>query len=176
MREARRSVERCGLTLAQFDVLAELARARRGGITFGELSRLLLVTSGNLTGIVDRLEKDGLVKRRHDKHDRRVVRIVLTRKGRGLVGGIMPLHAHDVQTALAFMSRKQLELLHELLAETSSRLDAARSESPAMSGTHGDGMMRRSARTAAPRTLIKDRGEQIKNRAGNEMEHEENRT
>ncbi len=56
MRESRRSIEQWGLTLPQFDALAELARASRGGFTFGELSRLLLVTSGNLTGIVDRLE------------------------------------------------------------------------------------------------------------------------
>src|SRR4051812_19052198 len=60
MRESRRSVERSGLTLPQFDVLAELARAEHAGFTFGELSRLLLVTAGNLTGIVDRLEADGL--------------------------------------------------------------------------------------------------------------------
>src|SRR5262252_200284 len=56
MRESRRSVERSGLTLPQFDVLAELSRGGREGSTFGELSRLLLVTAGNLTGIVDRLE------------------------------------------------------------------------------------------------------------------------
>ena len=63
MRESRRSVEPWGLTLPQFDVLAELGRATRAGFTFGELSRLLLVTSGNLTGIVDRLESDGLARR-----------------------------------------------------------------------------------------------------------------
>ena len=51
MRESRRSVEPWGLTLPQFDILAELGRAKRTGFTFGELSRLLLVTSGNLTGI-----------------------------------------------------------------------------------------------------------------------------
>ena len=61
MREARRSVERAGVTLAQFDVLAELDRAKTG-FTFGELSRLLLVSAGNMTGIVDHLEADGLAK------------------------------------------------------------------------------------------------------------------
>ena len=45
--------------MPQFDVLAELARAPEQGFTFVELSRLLLVTSGNLTGIIDRLEADG---------------------------------------------------------------------------------------------------------------------
>src|SRR5690348_6168347 len=56
MREARQLIAgRWRLTLPQFDVLAELARADERGFTFVELSRLLLVTSGNLTGIVNRL-------------------------------------------------------------------------------------------------------------------------
>src|SRR5438552_722977 len=104
MRESRQSVERWGLTLPQFDILAELDRAPRAGFTFGELSRLLLVTSGNLTGIVDRLEADGLARREYDKGDRRVVRIVLTRKGRQLVKRIVPLHASDIEASLAFMT------------------------------------------------------------------------
>jgi DNA-binding MarR family transcriptional regulator len=57
MREARRRIsERWNLTLPQFDVLAELARANGRGATFAELSRLLVATSGNLTGIVARPE------------------------------------------------------------------------------------------------------------------------
>jgi DNA-binding MarR family transcriptional regulator len=115
MREARRSVERWGLTLPQFDVLAELGRAVDEGFTFVELSRLLLVTSGNLTGIVDRLEGDGLVRRETDDRDRRLVRIVLTRKGRQLVEQIMPLHAQDIQALLAFMSAEKLTALTEML-------------------------------------------------------------
>jgi DNA-binding MarR family transcriptional regulator len=140
MREARRSVERWGLTLPQFDVLAELERAK-SGFTFGELSRLLLVTSGNLTGIVDRLEADGLVRRKHDKRDRRVVRIVLTAKGRKLIDTIAPLHARDIQTALGFMPRRQLEALHELLSDMSSSLRAAPTTTTAIE-TRSSGRMR----------------------------------
>jgi DNA-binding MarR family transcriptional regulator len=115
MREARRSVERWQLTLPQFDVLAELSRAVDQGFTFVELSRLLLVTSGNLTGIVDRLENDGLVRRETDDRDRRLVRIVLTKKGRQLVEQIMPLHAADIHAMLAFMPAEQLASLNEML-------------------------------------------------------------
>jgi DNA-binding MarR family transcriptional regulator len=115
MREARRSVERWGLTLPQFDVLAELSRAVDQGFTFVELSRLLLVTSGNLTGIVDRLEGDDLVRRETDDHDRRLVRIVLTRKGRDLAARIMPQHAEDIRALLAFMPAEQLTTLNEML-------------------------------------------------------------
>lgn len=115
MRESRRTVEGYGLTLPQFDALAELGRAKRGGFTFGELSRMLLVTSGNLTGIVDRLESEGLARREQGKRDRRVVRIVLTRKGRRLVAQIAPQHARDIQAALSFMPASQLEALNEML-------------------------------------------------------------
>ena len=64
--------------MPQFDVLAELARAPEQGFTFVEFSRLLLVTSGNLTGIIDRLEDEGLVKREPELADRRVTRMRLT--------------------------------------------------------------------------------------------------
>jgi DNA-binding MarR family transcriptional regulator len=125
MGESRRSVERWGLTLAQFDALAEIARATRKGFTFGELSRLLLVTSGNLTGIVDRLEDVGLVRRQQWSKDRRVVRIVLTNKGRRLVNQISPLHARDIEQALSFLSEEQLQSLDELLSTLSDGLRAA---------------------------------------------------
>jgi DNA-binding MarR family transcriptional regulator len=117
MRESRRSVERWGLTLPQFDVLAELGRAPKEGFTFVELSRLLLVTSGNLTGIVDRLTSDGLMIRADDARDRRLVRVVLTKKGRQLIDEIMPLHARDIQAILAFMPAERLNALNELLGE-----------------------------------------------------------
>lgn len=133
MRESRRSVERWGLTLPQFDVLAELGRAAHEGFTFGELSRLLLVTSGNLTGIVDRLEADGIVRREQGKRDRRLVRIVLTRKGRRLAEEILPLHAQDIQSALAFMPEERLGVLNELLAAVRDGLrDRPRGDRPTM--------------------------------------------
>lgn len=140
MRESRRCVESWGLTLPQFDVLAELGRSARGGFTFGELSRMLLVTSGNLTGIVDRLESEGLARREKGKRDRRVVRIVLTRKGRRLVEQITPLHARDIEAALAFMSAQQLDALNELLG---ALRDGLRDRSPAVRQTRRAATTRR---------------------------------
>lgn len=115
MREARKSIDRWGLTLPQFDVLAELARADERGFTFIELSRLLLVTSGNLTGIVDRLEAEQIVRREADASDRRVIRIRLTAKGRKLTDEILPRHADDLGATLVDMPREQLEELGNLL-------------------------------------------------------------
>lgn len=127
MREARlRIAERWSLTLPQFDVLAELTRAAAGGFTFVELSRLLLVTSGNLTGIVDRLESQGLVKRQPGKQDRRVVRITLTPKGRAMTRQMLPRHADDIADALAFLPCDRMLQLSELLGQLRD-------------GLHGDG-------------------------------------
>jgi DNA-binding MarR family transcriptional regulator len=115
MREARKSIDPWKLTLPQFDVLAELARADDRGFTFIELSRLLLVTSGNLTGIVDRLERDQLVRREPDSDDRRVIRIRLTPKGRRLTEAMLPRHADDIQEVLSAMPKDQLSQLGDLL-------------------------------------------------------------
>ena len=117
MREMRRAVERWNLTLPQFDVLAELARAPEQGFTFVELSRLLLVTSGNLTGIINRLEADGLVKREAELTDRRVTRMRLTPLGKRRMDEILPLHAADVAQMLSVMPRERLGVLNELLGE-----------------------------------------------------------
>jgi DNA-binding MarR family transcriptional regulator len=116
MREARQRVgSRWNLTLPQFDVLAELARTDARGFTFVELSRLLLVTSGNLTGIVDRLEDHQLVRRTPDPNDRRVIRVALTDKGRRMTNTMLPVHAADIEEILSFMPRSALTQLNSLL-------------------------------------------------------------
>lgn len=125
MREARRRIsERWNLTLPQFDVLAELARANGRDATFAELSRLLVVTSGNLTGIVDRLEAQRLVRREPDRTDRRVIRVTLTARGRALTGRILPLHAEDLRDVLAFMPHRSLSALERLLGQLRDGLHA----------------------------------------------------
>jgi len=81
------------------------------------LSRLLLVTSGNLTGIVDRLEEQRLVERRPDAKDRRVIRVALTDKGRRVTDRMLPAHAADIEEILSFMSYSALTQLNELLGQ-----------------------------------------------------------
>jgi DNA-binding MarR family transcriptional regulator len=131
MREARqRVVNRWNLTLPQFEVLAELARADAGGFTFVELSRLLLVTSGNLTGIVDRLEDQKLVARQPDGKDRRVIRVALTDKGRKVTDHMLPAHAADIEEILSFMPRSALAQLSELLGRLRDGLHARAGTGP----------------------------------------------
>ena len=72
--------EEFGTTLPRFDLMAQLERHREG-LKMNELSRLLMVTGGNITAIVDQLEKEGQVERLDDSADRRAFRIRLTRSG-----------------------------------------------------------------------------------------------
>ncbi len=70
-----------GVTLPRFDLMSALYR-EPGGLTMGELSKRMLVSNGNVTGIVDRLQKEGLVKRWVLPTDRRIYSAGLTQKGR----------------------------------------------------------------------------------------------
>src|ERR687892_1069272 len=70
--------EEFGTTLPRFDLMAQLERHSEG-LKMNELSRLLMVTGGNITAIVDQLEKEGLVERMDEPDDRRAFRIHLTK-------------------------------------------------------------------------------------------------
>ncbi len=76
----RRFAERFDTTLPRFDILAALDRAE-GGLTMTDLSRLLLVSNGNVTALVQTLVKDGLVRVEPDVRDKRVTRVTLLPKG-----------------------------------------------------------------------------------------------
>lgn len=77
----RRLRERFGISLPRFDYLAQLHR-HPDGLRMNQLSRYLMVSGGNVTGLTDELEKDGLVVREPDLQDRRSARVKLTAAGR----------------------------------------------------------------------------------------------
>ncbi len=85
--------ERFGNSLARFDFLAQLERAEEGELTMTELSLKLMVSGGNITGLTDRLAKEGLVERRAHPGDRRVQRIALTEAGKALFTEMANEHA-----------------------------------------------------------------------------------
>lgn len=111
-----------GMTLPQFDVLAQLAR-RRDGMTPGALTRELLVSPGNVTGIVERLVRKGWVERRPVPDDRRAVRLVLTSRGRTTMERAVPRHRKEVAECLADYSDQELRSLRLLLARLSRRAE-----------------------------------------------------
>jgi DNA-binding MarR family transcriptional regulator len=121
LRELRRRVPD-PLTLPQFDVLAQLERHPQG-LTPGQLTRALLVTAGNVTGIVERLVRTGLVARRPVPEDRRAVRIRLTARGRRAMRRALPRHRRDVQSLLGGLRPGELGQLRDLLGSLTRALE-----------------------------------------------------
>jgi DNA-binding MarR family transcriptional regulator len=103
-----------GLTMPQFDVLAQLAR-HGTGMTPGELTRELLVTKGNVTGIVERLVRRGLVERLRVPSDGRTRRLVLTPEGRRLTSRAIPEHRREIASHMAQVPPGELHSLRDLL-------------------------------------------------------------
>jgi DNA-binding MarR family transcriptional regulator len=108
--------EEFGTTLPRFDLMAQLERHREG-LRMNELSRLLMVTGGNITAIVDQLEKEGQVERLDDSADRRVFRIRLTRSGEKSFLEMARAHEQWVVELLGGLSRKEHDELLKLLAK-----------------------------------------------------------
>ena len=101
-------------TLPRFDVMAALYR-RREGVTMTELSRMLLVSNGNATTVVDRLEKDGLVRRTPSDADRRTVFVALTAEGLAQFEGLAADHEAEVSRRFSGLSEADLETLTDIL-------------------------------------------------------------
>ena len=108
--------ERFGTTLPRFDLMAQLARHPEG-LKLNELSRLLMVTGGNVTTIVDQLEKEGLVERFDEPADRRAFRIHLTRTGERTFADMAREHEEWVVGLVSGLSRREQDDLLRLLAK-----------------------------------------------------------
>ena len=103
-------------TLPRFDLMAQLERAPQG-LKMSELSQRMMVTGGNVTGITDGLEKDGLVIREVDANDRRVFHVRLSAEGQRQFRRMAAEHEQWVIGLFEGMSVKQKNQLVELLAE-----------------------------------------------------------
>ncbi len=101
-------------TLPRFDVMAALAREPKGQ-TMGDVSRWLLVSSGNVTGIVSRLVADGLVSRARSVDDRRTHLVRLSRKGQTEFERLSSTHEQWIKELLGGMTRQDMTTLDELL-------------------------------------------------------------
>jgi len=101
------------ISLARFDLVVQLER--ENGQTLAALSRKMLVTAGNLTGLVDRAERDGIVERRPDATDRRLTRVWLTTKGERLAARAIRRHAELANQICAGLDRSEQDELRRLL-------------------------------------------------------------
>lgn len=112
-REVSCRVSEYGLTTPQFGVLEALYHL--GPLSLGELAGKLLVTGGNITYVMDRLEDQGLVVRDRSGPDRRVVKACLTSKGRELIAGVFPGHAEFIRGLVETLEPEEQETLRDLL-------------------------------------------------------------
>ena len=101
-------------TLPRFDVMAALYR-RRDGVTMSELSRMLLVSNGNATAVVDRLEADGLVRRTPVETDRRTVMVALTPEGLAQFEGLAAEHEAEVDRLFSTLTEAEIDTLTAIL-------------------------------------------------------------
>ena len=108
-------------TLPRFDVLAQLDREPEG-LSMGALSQRLMVSNGNVTGLVERLAAEGLVERRADRTDRRSQRVRLTAAGRRAFARMAPAHEQWVAEALAGLAPEDKARLIALLDGLKTRL------------------------------------------------------
>jgi DNA-binding MarR family transcriptional regulator len=106
--------ERFATTLPRFDLMAQLERNPRG-LRMGELSRRLMVTGGNVTGITDQLAAEGLVLRRPIPGDRRAFAVRLTPKGKRTFNAMAIEHERWVEELLSGLPRAERDRLYALL-------------------------------------------------------------
>ncbi len=113
MRRLEQALDAHGLSLPQFEVLAHLHFD--GAITQNELAQRLLVTKGNVCGLIDRLEIAGLVGRSADLTDRRANRLRLTDEGAALLAEALPPHLALIKTMMGRLPTAELHTLCDLL-------------------------------------------------------------
>jgi DNA-binding MarR family transcriptional regulator len=108
-------------TLPRFDLMAQLERQPEG-LRMTELSRRMMVTGGNVTGITDQLEKEGLVARDTDPDDRRSTTVRLTPEGRALFDRMAVAHEQWVVEMFGGLSLDEKSKMHERLGKLKQHL------------------------------------------------------
>lgn len=109
------------VTLPRFDLMAQLDKAPEG-MTLGELSRRMMVSNGNVTGLVERLLDSQLVERRTHPTDRRAVVVALTASGRGAFAGMAAAHAEWIAELCAGLAPPDVASLMRLLGRLKSQV------------------------------------------------------
>jgi DNA-binding MarR family transcriptional regulator len=113
--------ERYVTTLPRFDLMAQLERVP-GGLKMGELSKRMMVTGGNVTGITDGLAKEGLVERVADPGDRRATLVRLTRAGRRAFAAMAAEHERWIVESFEELSGREMATMAALLARLKTQV------------------------------------------------------
>jgi DNA-binding MarR family transcriptional regulator len=113
----RRLRDEFDITFPRFDLLAQLDRTPNG-MTLGELSGRMMVSNGNVTGLVERLTKQGLIDRRPSPSDRRVQIVSLTAEGRKFFRAMARANGDWIAEVFADLTSDEIDKLMHLLGKT----------------------------------------------------------
>lgn len=116
---------RVKLTPGRLNLLMALFLSADRALKASDLSELLVVSPGNITGLVDGLAKDRLVRRVPEPGDRRAVLVELTERGRRFVRWLAPLHFRLIRSLFSGLSRAEARSLTRLLDEVRSQVRSA---------------------------------------------------
>ncbi|WP_143321266.1 MarR family transcriptional regulator [Clostridium sp. HBUAS56010] len=108
-----------GLTSAQFAVLEALYH--KGDLTISEIIASILSTSGNMTVVINNLEKDAMIERQPNPNDKRSCIIAITDKGREKIEEIFPRHVEDLAESFTGLYEEEKEMLLHLLKKIKTR-------------------------------------------------------
>lgn len=107
-----KGLENTGLTMTQFSILESLLHL--GPMNQRTLGQKVLKSSGNITVVVDNLERDGLVMRNRSKIDRRFITVLLTKKGRELISNVFPNYLFLIINEMETLSEDELKTMQKL--------------------------------------------------------------
>jgi DNA-binding MarR family transcriptional regulator len=114
-----------GLSLSAFNLLMILTRGGSRGCPLSEIGELMLVSKANITGLVDCLERKGLVERVADRHDRRVRVARITKVGEALLESLLPDHYSELRTICSGLSNLEKNQLYSLLTKLRHSVQAS---------------------------------------------------
>jgi DNA-binding MarR family transcriptional regulator len=123
----RRLRENFVVTLPRFDLMAQLER-KPHGMTLGELSQRMMVTNGNVTGLVDRLVTEGVITRTRQKSDRRSHIVSMTEKGRRQFARMAKEHENWIAGMFGDLSQNEFTTLTKLLGKLKASVRSAIAE------------------------------------------------
>jgi DNA-binding MarR family transcriptional regulator len=128
------SVRQCGLTHAQFDIIATLGNTP--GMTYKELGERTLITKGTLTGVIERLEQKGLVARERSSDDKRSFFVRLTPDGEQTFQDVFPKVIAHGRRLFAPYSEADFDAIDQALRKLKQRIADAGDLSAAPTTTH----------------------------------------
>lgn len=112
-----RILNRCHLSLSAFNLLMVLVRSEGKGLPLHEIGEALLVSRANVTGLVDCLERRGLVERTAHPEDRRVRIVRITRSGEELLESLLPDYHREIRELVTELSDEEKARLNQLLVK-----------------------------------------------------------